>query len=96
MNWRWRLRRGRDARAYSASSTYWFSARNKISAAYRQIKTGSNFLPGGGTQSDGSVSAEWQVHPDWQLKEFAQYERYFVPILGPPRHDFTAGLQITF
>jgi hypothetical protein len=87
---------GRDARAYSASSTYWLSARDKISASYRQIKTGSNFLPGGGTQTDASVSTEWQLRSDWQLNVFAQFERYFLPVLGPPRHDLTAGLQITF
>jgi hypothetical protein len=87
---------GRDARAYTASSTYWLSARNKIGASYRQIKTGSNFLPGGGTQTDVSVNTEWQLRSHWQLNASAQYERYFLPVVGPPRRDLTAGLQITF
>ena len=87
---------GRDARAYTASSTYWFSARNKIGATYRQIKSGPNFLPGGGTQTDGSINAEWQLRPGWQMNALLQFERYFVPILGPPRHNLTAGLQFTF
>jgi hypothetical protein len=87
---------GRDARAYSASSTYWLSARNKLSASYRQIKTGPKFLPGGGTQTDASVSAEWQLRSGWQLNAFAQFERYFLPVVGPPEHDLTVGLQITF
>ncbi|HMJ60950.1 MAG TPA: capsule assembly Wzi family protein, partial [Bryobacteraceae bacterium] len=87
---------GRDARAYSASSTCWLSARNKIGASYRQIKTGSKFLPGGGTQTDASVNTEWQLHPGWQANVFVQYERYFLPVLGPPRNDLTVGLEITF
>jgi capsule assembly protein Wzi len=87
---------GRDARAYSASSTYWLSARNKIGVSYRQIKTGSNFLPGGGTQTDVSMNAEWQLRSGWQLNVFAQLERYFLPVLGSPRRDLTAGLQIAF
>jgi hypothetical protein len=87
---------GRDARAYTASSTYWLSARNKIGGSYRQVKTGSNFLPGGGTQTDVSVNTDWQLHSDWQLHAFAQYERYFLPVVGPPRHDLTVGLEITF
>ncbi|HEY6988195.1 MAG TPA: capsule assembly Wzi family protein [Bryobacteraceae bacterium] len=87
---------GRDARAYTASSTYWFSARNKIGATWRQIKSGPNFLPGGGTQTDVSVKAEWLAHRDCQLNAYAQVERYFLPVLGPPQHNFTAALQFTF
>ena len=87
---------GRDARAYTASSTYWFSARNKIGVAWRQIKSGPNFLPGGGTQTDVSLNAEWLAHRDCQLNAFAQVERYFLPLLGSPQHNFTAALQFTF
>jgi hypothetical protein len=87
---------GRDARAYVASSTYWLSARNKIGAEYRQIKSGPNFLPGGGTQTDASANAEWQLRPGWQLNAFLQFERYFLPILGPPHHVLTSGVQFTF
>ena len=54
---------GRDARAYQASSTYWWSAQKKITASFRQTKTGSMFLPGGGTQSDISLSGQWQLGP---------------------------------
>jgi hypothetical protein len=87
---------GRDARAYAASSTYWFSAKNKLTASFRQVKAGGNFLPGGGTQTDLALSGTWQMRPDWLLMAFAQYERYFVPILGGPRRDVAAGLQMTF
>lgn len=87
---------GRDARAYAASSTYWFSAKDKLSASWRQTKSGSNFLPGGGTQTDVSLTAQWQVRPGWLVNAFGQYERYFVPVLGGPHRDVTAGLQVTF
>lgn len=87
---------GRDARAYVASSTYWWSAQNKITASYRQAKTGSQFLPGGGSQTDLSVNAQWLVRPDLLATGFLQYERYFIPVLGDPKRDFTAGLQFTF
>ena len=87
---------GRDARAYLASSTYWFSAKDKLTASFRQIKTGSNFLPGGGTQTDVSLNAQWEVRPQWMVNAFTQYERYFVPILGNPQHGIAAGLQVTF
>jgi hypothetical protein len=87
---------GRDSRAYVASTAYWFSARSKLQAQYRQIKVGNNFLPGGGTQTDGSVTAQWSLSPEWMLTATAQCERYFLPILGGPQRDVLVSLQVTF
>ncbi|MBV9676326.1 MAG: capsule assembly Wzi family protein [Acidobacteriaceae bacterium] len=87
---------GRDARAYAASSTYWWSGSNKITASFRQVKTGSNFLPGGGTQTDASLTAQWQLRPGLLATAFGQYERYFVPVLGSPQRDIVAGLQFVY
>jgi hypothetical protein len=87
---------GRDARAYTASSTYWVSATNNIGATFRQTKTGSNFVPGGGTQTDVLVNSQWQVRPEWQIKASAQYERYFVPLLGKPQNTISVGIQLMF
>lgn len=86
---------GRDARAYQVSSTYWWSAQKKIMFSYRQTKTGSLFLPGGGTQTDLSLSGQWQIGPDIAASPLLQYERYVIPALGGPKRDMTVGLQIT-
>ncbi len=86
---------GRDARAYVASSTYWWSAKNKVVASFRQTKTGSVFLPGGGTQSDFSLSGQWQVGPNITASPVVQFERYFIPALGGPKRNISIGLQIT-
>jgi Capsule assembly protein Wzi len=87
---------GRDARAYVASSTYWWSGSNKVTASFRQTKTGSKFLPGGGTQTDASLTVQWQLRPGLLATAFGQYERYFVPVLGSPRRDVAAGLQFVY
>jgi len=87
---------GRDARAYVASSGYWFSGRSKVEGMYRQIKTGDRFLPGGGTQTDGIISAQWSVTPEWRIVTSAQYERYFVPVLGSARRMVLGSLQVIF
>ncbi len=87
---------GRDARAYEVSSTYWWSAQNKITVSYGQTKTGSMFLPGGGTQTDLSVSGQWQLRRDVTASPLVQFERYFIPALGGPKKDLSIGLQITF
>jgi hypothetical protein len=87
---------GRDSRAYVASTTYWFSAKSKLQAKYRQIKAANGFLPGGGTQTDGSVTGQYSLNREWMLTATAQYERYFVPILGGPQRDVLGSLQVTF
>jgi hypothetical protein len=86
---------GRDARAYVASSTYWWSAKDKITALYKQIKTGSQFLPGGGTQTDISLNVQWQLRPNLLGTAFMQHERYFVPALGGARNNIAAGFGLT-
>jgi hypothetical protein len=87
---------GRDARAYVVSSTYWWSAKNKITATYRQTKTGNQFLPGGGTQTDVSMNAQWEFPANLLVAAFVQYERYFVPVLGGPKRDVVAGFGFTY
>jgi hypothetical protein len=86
---------GRDARAYTAHSTYWFSAQNKLEASFRQTKTGSNFVPGGGTQTDASLTGSRLFHHELLATVSLQYERYFLPVLGAPRHNIAASLQFT-
>jgi hypothetical protein len=87
---------GRDARAYEVSSTYWWSAQNKVVASFRQTKTGNMFLPGGGTQSDISLAGQWRIRPDVIAAPSVQFERYFIPSFGRPKTDLSVGLQITF
>jgi hypothetical protein len=86
---------GRDARAYVARSTYWVAPRNTISLLYRQIKTGANFLPGGGTQTDASATFDCALSPQLQTTLFVQYERHLIPILGAAQSDVSAQLQLT-
>jgi hypothetical protein len=87
---------GRDARAYAAQSTYWLSAKNRITGAFRQTKTGSNFVPGGGTQTDASLTAYRELRSGLLATLSVQYERYYFPLLSNPRRDIAAQLQLTF
>lgn len=88
---------GRDGRTYQAWSTYHFSAVRSLQVGYRDTKTSSNFLPGGGTQSDASVRLLWQVRPSWSVNAFVQYERWFIPVLRPTaQQTVTGSLQLTF
>lgn len=87
---------GRDARTYQAASTYWWSAQNKLAVSFKQTKTSSLFLPGGGSQTDVSIDAQRTIGPNLTANAFVQSERYFIPALAGPKRNLSAGLQITF
>jgi hypothetical protein len=86
---------GRDARAYLASSTYWMSAQNTLTASFRQVKDGGKFLPGGGTQTDIALNGQWAIRAGLMGSLFAQYERLLIPALGGQQHNIAAGLTLT-
>lgn len=87
---------GRDARTIQGWSTYWFSARNKIEAGYRQLKGGAGFLPGGGTQSAATLKGSIQLPNHWYAEAAFQYERFRVPVLGGPERNLSAWVRLTW
>ncbi|WP_255550798.1 capsule assembly Wzi family protein [Granulicella sp. dw_53] len=88
---------GRDGRAIEARSGYWFSARTRVEAGYRQNKGGTNFLPGGSTITDGFVNASYGISQHWQAQIFTQYERFLIPsYLSGSHHNTSGWLQITW
>jgi hypothetical protein len=87
---------GRDARAYVATTRYWLSGATYLQAQYRQIKTGEKFLPGGGTQTDVSLSGQIRLNREWMVGALLQGERYDIPVLGAARLNAAASLEVTF
>lgn len=87
---------GRDARAFEGRLGYWFSARTRIEAGYRQNKISSLFLSGGGTVSDAFVQANYS-RGEWSVSGFAQGERFLVPTyMSGSQSNGSARLQITW
>ena len=88
---------GRDARAIEGRTGYWFSARTRVEAGYRQNKGGTLFLPGGATITDGFVNASYAINRHWQAQLFTQYERFLIPSYMTGSHHNTSGwFQITW
>src|SRR5262249_48070935 len=88
---------GRDGRTYQAWTTYHFSAATSLQFSYRDTKASSQFIPGGGTQSDASTRLLWQVRPNWSVDGFVQYERWLIPFLRPTaQQDVTGRIQLTY
>ncbi len=88
---------GRDARAFEGRLGYWFSARTRVEASYRQSKISETFLPGGGTTSDAFVNASYAFTPAWSAQVFGQYERFLIPSDMPgSQRNGSARFQITW
>jgi len=88
---------GRDSRAIEGRASYWFSARTRVEAGYRQNKTGTLFLPGGGTITDGFVNASYAINRHWRAQLFTQYERFLIPsYMSGSQHNTSGWLQLTW
>jgi membrane-associated phospholipid phosphatase len=88
---------GRDARAIEGRTSYWFSSRTRIEAGYRQNKGGIEFLPGGGTVTDGFLNSTYAIDRHWSLQVFAQYERFLIPsYMKGSQHNTSGWFQLTW
>jgi hypothetical protein len=87
---------GRQGRGGEASSTYWFSARNKATVSYRKMTSDKSFLQGGNL-SDISGHMTWLIRPEIELSVTSQYEHWKFPLLGTSaKSDFTNTFEIRF
>ena len=88
---------GRDARAIEGRTSYWFSARTRVEAGYRQNKGGTAFLPGGGTITDGFVNSSYAINRHWTVQVFGQYERFLIPsYMKGSQHNASGWFEITW
>lgn len=87
---------GRDGRAVTARTSYWLSPRRRIEGAFRQAKTNTAFLPGGGTQTDATIRAWTQVGEHWAVSAMVQYERFRIPLLGGAQRNVSGTVQLAW
>ncbi len=88
---------GREGKGYQAWSTYHLSPQSSIQLAVRNAKIADDFIPGGSTQWDWSVSGMLRVRKDLEIRPLLQYETWLVPVLAPTRQtDFTTSIQLTW
>jgi len=88
---------GREGKGYQAWSTYHISPQSAVQASFRYTKIDKDFIPGGSTQWDATLSAMLRIRKDLQLKAFAQYESWLEPVSAPTRQaDFTTSVEFTW
>lgn len=88
---------GRDGQGFEGWLTYWRDARDSVQLEFRHQKVSHQFLPYGGTVTDGGIQADWWFPKHLEVSANLQYERWIFPILATGQHsDFTTSVQITY
>ena len=85
---------GRQARALVGTAGYWFSGRTRLQAQFRHVSEPATYLPGGGTQTNASLMAQWSARRDLLVDINAQAEQYNIPVLGAARKDLLVSGSI--
>jgi hypothetical protein len=85
---------GRQGDGGQATSSYWFSARNKATISYRKMSVDKSFLKGGNLD-DISASLTWMPKQGIEVSATGQYEQWKFPLLAPEgKSDFGTILEI--
>lgn len=88
---------GRQSQGVQAWSNYRFSPRSFIQASFRHQKVSQQYMPGGGTLTDVSLSANFWLRDDLSVSGAIQYERWLYPIITPgAQTNVTSSLQLVF
>jgi hypothetical protein len=88
---------GRQSQGVQAWSNYRFSPRSFIQASFRHQKVSQQYMPGGGTLTDVSLSASFRLRNDLSASGSVQYERWLYPIITPGvQTNVTTSLQLVF
>jgi capsule assembly protein Wzi/PAP2 superfamily protein len=88
---------GRQSQGVQAWSNYRFSPRSFIQASFRHQKVSQQYMPGGGSLTDLSLSANFWLRNDLSVSSTFQYERWLYPIITPgAQTNVTTSLQLVF
>lgn len=88
---------GREGQGVRSWITYWLGPRNKLQFQYRHLKVSHEFIPDGGTQNDGSVTADIWIRSNFSISAAVQYETWKYIVLSPTRQsDVSSSIQLTF
>ncbi len=88
---------GREGQGVQGWTSYWFTPRNKLTFECRHLKVSHEFIPEGGTMTDGSVRADVWVRSSFSLSASVQYETWNFPVIAPAKQsNITSSVQLTF
>lgn len=88
---------GRQGQGADAWSTYWFTPKNTLQFNFRHQKVSQQFVPLGGTLTDGGVNTSFWIGSQLQISAALQYEEWTFPVLAATRQtDVTASVRVSY
>jgi hypothetical protein len=88
---------GREGQGAEAWTNYWFTPKTKLQFNFRHLKVSKNFIPFGGTLTDGGVRADVWTHADFSISGAVQYETWDFPVISArQRSDVATSVQISY
>jgi membrane-associated phospholipid phosphatase len=88
---------GRQGQGAEGWSSYWFTTRDKLQFTFRHQKVSQQFVPFGGTLTDGGVRADFWVRSMFSVSALLQYEVWNFPIIAATKQtDVSTSVQFTY
>jgi membrane-associated phospholipid phosphatase len=88
---------GREGQGVQSWTTYWFTPRNKLQFEFRHLKVSHEFIPQGGTLTDGSARADFWVRSSFSVSAVVQYETWTFPVISSTKQTNVAtSVQLSF
>ena len=88
---------GRTGKGGQGWLTWHFSPKDEIGVSYRRAKASPQFLAGGTTQNDFSVSVKKWIARDFEINGQVQYEGWKAPLyMSGAQSDTTTSVRITW
>ncbi|HEV2490502.1 MAG TPA: capsule assembly Wzi family protein [Candidatus Acidoferrales bacterium] len=88
---------GRQGQGAQAWSTYWFTPQDKVQFNFRHQKVSQQFVPFGGTLTDGGVRGDFWIRNRFSVTASVQYEKWNFPILSPTKEtDVSTSIEFTY
>lgn len=88
---------GRQGQGGEGWATYWFTPQNKLQCNFRHQKVSQQFVPFGGTITDGGARGDFWVGSHFSVSASVQYEKWNFPIIAARAEtNVSTSIQFTY
>jgi hypothetical protein len=88
---------GRQGQGADAWATYWFTPKDNLQFNFRHEKVSKEFIPNGGTITDGGARASVWLNSALSVSASLQYETWDFPVIASSRRtDVSTSVGLTF
>lgn len=88
---------GRQGQGGEGWATYWFSPQDKLQFSFRHQKVSQQFVPFGGTLTDGGVRGDFWIGRQFSVSASVQYEKWDFPTISASKEtDIATSIQLTY